>query len=972
MSESLNSSLLKYYPLPITKDKNAIITEQMEKCICKIKIENSEGNGFFCKISHNNMKVYLLITNNNILNNNIIIAHKTINIFFDENIEYKTIEINENKNIYTSDQYGITIIQIHPEIDKINFFMELDQMIFNNSFNLSNEAIYILHYYKYNNEIETISSVSYGILKNIEDSNLNFYCNGGTNMLGSPILRLSTNKIIGIYKDKINNDFNYNIGKLLKNPINEFLKNIKVNDNNSILSQQKKNKNINASKIPEIENIILGPEIEDEEKEEKSDLKINKNIKPIVELKYTKLGPENEDKEEEQNIIVQNNNLNKNNNLINPNVIQNSDLKDNKDENIFKNKNNIFNSNSDNNPQSNYNYNKTHYYNSNDNLNINNELGKKSNNSDGKSININNNNNAFNNINDKMNNFNNLGNNLNNNINNNMNINNFNKNKFNSDMNIKNQNYFSNMNMNNKNMNNFNMNNKNMNNFNENINMNNKNMNNFNENINMNNKNINNFSDMNININNKNINNFSDMNINMNNNMNINSNNNNLNNFNKNNNNNWNMNLNNNKNMNNMNLNNNNNMNNMNLNNNNNNLNNLNQMQNNWNNNVNKNINANKTTGNVDKKIGILDNQIIFGLKNNNNLNNNINNNNLNQNNYFSNYKNATKTVLKNIQNFGDTSYLNTVLQLLGSFKGLIKFFLNPVNSINQTNNIILSFYIQRIFIHLYPFPEKEIGEKYEPIYIFQYLNNLKVKQNPNNIIKFILDRIHNELNQYNNYQRKIPNKFNRKNVIDTEIKNYINSNNSVIYNYFNYFEIKESQCCFCNIIEYDFKTYNTLELDILNTFNFMKRNYITIGNCLEFYENIKQMNNFCENCRNQCLKLNSSKIYVSPNIFIFSLDRGNLDINLLNVNFLVEPKINLEKYIEASNIIKEYELIGIVSIYRNEKRYVCCCKSPIDKQWYYYDNEIIQKVDLNTIITNHNNYLFVPCILAYKRIRNN
>ena len=130
MSESSNSSLLKYYPLPITKDKNAIITEQMEKCICKIKIENSEGIGFFCKISHNNMKVYLLITNNNILNNNIIIAHKTINIFFDENIEYKTIEINENKNIYTSDQYGITIIQIHPEIDNINFFMELDQMIF--------------------------------------------------------------------------------------------------------------------------------------------------------------------------------------------------------------------------------------------------------------------------------------------------------------------------------------------------------------------------------------------------------------------------------------------------------------------------------------------------------------------------------------------------------------------------------------------------------------------------------------------------------------------------------------------------------------------------------------------------------------------------------------------------------------------------------------------------------------------------
>ena len=68
-------------------------------------------------------------------------------------------------------------------------------------------------------------------------------------------------------------------------------------------------------------------------------------------------------------------------------------------------------------------------------------------------------------------------------------------------------------------------------------------------------------------------------------------------------------------------------------------------------------------------------------------------------------------------------------------------------------------------------------------------------------------------------------------------------------------------------------------------------------------------------------------------------------------------------------NAPRQYELNGIVSVYMREKKYICCCKSPVDKQWYYYQDEMINKVDFSIVIKNHNNNLFVPCILIYKAI---
>jgi hypothetical protein len=284
-----------------------------------------------------------------------------------------------------------------------------------------------------------------------------------------------------------------------------------------------------------------------------------------------------------------------------------------------------------------------------------------------------------------------------------------------------------------------------------------------------------------------------------------------------------------------------------------------------------------------------------------------------------------------------------------------------------------LSYQIQNVFYHLYPYPEKVIGEIYVPISILQYINSFNIKNTPNALIKFILNNLHKELNEknINNNKKLRPNIYNKNEVIKCEIKNFSQYNNSQIYNTFNWFLIKESQCCKCNRAIYEFKTNNIVDFDILKAYTYYKKNYLTIYDCLKYNELSKQLNMYCGLCGDYIIKVITPKIYSSSNMFIFSLDRGNLDPNLLTVNFFIEERIDLSRYIENPSAPRIYELHGIISIYMQQKKYVCCCKSPVDNNWYYYEDEKSFKLQSKVMIQNHNNNNFIPCLLVYKALKN-
>jgi len=342
--------------------------------------------------------------------------------------------------------------------------------------------------------------------------------------------------------------------------------------------------------------------------------------------------------------------------------------------------------------------------------------------------------------------------------------------------------------------------------------------------------------------------------------------------------------------------------------------------------------------------------------------------------NSFARFTKATDTGLSEI---GESSYLNAVLQLLGSIRPLASYFLKQTNFdffMNNVKNAPLSFVTFRLYHHLYHFPEKKEKETYSPesfkkvLSMKNYVYKSDKRRNPNDLLCFILSTLHNELNRKKNMNVIKPNIQDKNNVITCGINNFQNSNNSMISNVFNWFEIKESKCSQCSFSIYSFQTYNTLDLDINSCSTIFKNNpYLTIYNCLDYLISQKLSKSFCKNCNKYMQMINMSKIYSSPNYFMFLLNRGNMEQNLLNINFKIEEKINLRKYIEFQNAPTNYQLTGIVSIESQSQKYVSFCKSPVDKEWYFYNNEIIQKVDLNYVLNVHYNINYIPSILCYK-----
>ena len=213
------------YPNIISYECIKKIKEQMEKNICKINLGKSQGTGFFCKLPFpdlNNM-LPVLITNNHIINNELLYKNNEkfeIDIYNES--ELKEIDIN-NRIKYTNEEYDITIIEIKKE-DKINNYLELDEMILNDIINNINknkiyikETIYIIQF------PENKLSVSYGIIENIYKDriyNFNHKCSTKGGSSGSPILNIN-NKLIGIHKGGYNNK--NNIGTFLNYPIKEFI-----------------------------------------------------------------------------------------------------------------------------------------------------------------------------------------------------------------------------------------------------------------------------------------------------------------------------------------------------------------------------------------------------------------------------------------------------------------------------------------------------------------------------------------------------------------------------------------------------------------------------------------------------------------------------------------------------------------------------------------------------------------------------
>ena len=426
-------------------------------------------------------------------------------------------------------------------------------------------------------------------------------------------------------------------------------------------------------------------------------------------------------------------------------------------------------------------------------------------------------------------------------------------------------------------------------------------------------------------------------------------------------------------------------------------MNNSNQISNNQNNNImNKNnMNNNNNNNNFGMPMGnfnnnnnnqnnsnMNNNNNNFGMPmsniNNNQMNNNIGNQfsapNMQKNNKgqysFSRYTKAPKTGLKSL---GETSYLNAVLQIFATNRTISSYFVNPTNkSYFETNKAQFPFtYVfHRLFTHFYPYPENDYSENYSPEVLLNVLGRYnkvyisKKSRNPTELLKFILTTLHKELNTKKTKYISTSDSTNKNQVLKEGLDDFQKSNNSIISNNFHWFELKSKFCSECKLAYYNFNNYEILDLDILGTFQ-QCNSQITLFHCLN-YQSEKIQNSFCQKCQkyNQS-KINTS-IYSSPINFIFILNRGMPAQHLLNINFILEEKIDIGKFLENQQAYNKYELSGVVSFSVNENKYVCFGKSPVDNQWYLYNDDNVANTNINEVLNNNNNMQYIPCILLY------
>ena len=247
MSDTKEEILIYNLPDSVSIKGMETIIFQMKYCICKINNNLKNGIGFFCKIKLNNNLLHALITNSHLLDENDLKDNKTIKIILNEDKEYKNITIDEMRIKFVNKIFDITILEIKPDIDNIEYFFDIDDSIIEDIHEdkaLSENAyfkksIYMFHKSKENNNIH----VSYGISNRIINSNFP-YCPNIIKEEESlmPILSLDSFKIIGIYKNNFNknNIFINNEYIFIKDIINEFNKEYSqdCNDNNIYIKEK--------------------------------------------------------------------------------------------------------------------------------------------------------------------------------------------------------------------------------------------------------------------------------------------------------------------------------------------------------------------------------------------------------------------------------------------------------------------------------------------------------------------------------------------------------------------------------------------------------------------------------------------------------------------------------------------------------------------------------------------------------------
>ena len=301
---------------------------------------------------------------------------------------------------------------------------------------------------------------------------------------------------------------------------------------------------------------------------------------------------------------------------------------------------------------------------------------------------------------------------------------------------------------------------------------------------------------------------------------------------------------------------------------------------------------------------------------------------------------------LVGLQNSGGLPFLNAILQNLSNIGRLRIHLLNKniYENLKNSPNKKFSFSLAEILYNIW---EKPIYKFISPNKIKKaiYDNQFNIK-NPNDLIKFLLENIHKELNDMQNNPDSLSNiKFETSNIYlnslyNNYIKDFFNKNSSIIVDEFYGFIANEIICEKCSNISYEFEEMKLISFNLEEIEKYLNKKDINISDCFKFYTRKEINQETCQNCNNSQSK--EIKILNTPKTLIINFDRKD---NIEGYNKIFpEEYLDIKKYISNSKSYFFYELKGIIC--KDEKgNFIAYCKNSDNCEWYKYNNESVNQV---------------------------